>query len=36
MTAFYFIGVYGYIFGMFALAWALEPKKKTNNTGVRL
>jgi len=36
MTALYFITVYGWFLGMIAFAWAMEPKKKTGNTGVRL
>jgi len=36
MTWLYFIGVYGYIMGMFIFAWAMEPKKSGGNTGVRL
>lgn len=36
MVWLYFLTVYGYMFGMIAFACAMEPKKKTGNTGVRL
>lgn len=36
MTALYFIGVYGWMAGMIAIAIASEPRKSTGNSGVRL
>ena len=36
MTALYFIATYGWFAGMVLFAWAMEPKKKTGNSGVRL
>ena len=36
MTWIYFIGTYGYFIGMILFAWAMEPKPKKGNSGVRL
>jgi hypothetical protein len=36
MTALYFIIVYGWFAGMILFAWAMEPKPKKGNSGVRL
>ena len=36
MTALYFITVYGWFAGMVLFAWAMEPKPKSGNSGVRL
>jgi hypothetical protein len=36
MIYLYFILTYGWFIGMMLFAWAMEPKKKTGNTGVRL
>ena len=36
MTALYFIATYGLPLLMIAFAWAMEPKPKSGNTGVRL
>ena len=36
MVTLYFILTYGWFLGMILFAWAMEPKKKTGNTGVRL
>ena len=36
MVALYFITVYGWFAGMILFAWAMEPKPKKGNSGVRL
>ena len=36
MTVVYFVATYGWFLGMILFAWAMEPKPKSGNTGVRL
>ena len=36
MTVLYFVMAYGWPIGMMLFAWAMEPKPKSGNSGVRL
>ena len=36
MALLFFCSAYGIPLAMILFAWAMEPKKKTGNTGVRL